>query len=87
LANHKSSEKRARQSVKRQARNTSWKSKVKTFEKKVLSAVEKKDITEAKKALVVFMSQMDRAAQKGVYHVKKAARKIGRISKQVSAIR
>jgi small subunit ribosomal protein S20 len=82
---HKSAQKRARQSVRRAARNTSWVSQVKTFEKRVLSAIQKKDAAEAKKALVDFMSTVDRAAQKGAVHVKRAARRIGRLSAQISS--
>lgn len=83
---HKSAQKRARQSVRRAARNTSWKSQVKTIEKKVMVAIQKKDIASAKDALVTFMSTVDRAAQKGAVHVKRAARRISRLSAQISSL-
>lgn len=83
---HKSAQKRARQSVRRATRNVSWKSQAKTIEKRVLAAIQKKDVNEAKKALVVFMSSIDKAAQKGAVHVRRAARRIGRLSKQIAAL-
>jgi small subunit ribosomal protein S20 len=85
-ARHASALKRARKSLKLQARNTATKSKVKTFEKHVLKAIQTKNVEEAKKALKLFMTEADKAAQKGVVHVKRAARRIGRLSKQVSAL-
>lgn len=84
---HLSAIKRARQSVKRQARNTSWASRVKTFEKKLVLAIQNKDTKVAKDALVEFMSQIDKAAQKGAVHVKRAARRISSLSKQVANIK
>lgn len=85
-ARHLSALKRARQALKRKARNSATKSRVKTFEKHVLKAIQTKNVDEAKKALQVFMSEADRAAQKGIVHFKRAARRISRLSKQVAAL-
>ena len=84
MATHKSAEKRARQSVKIEARNQSLRSALKTFEKRVRSAVEKKDKKLAAEALKTFVSAFDKAASKGIVHAKKAARKVGRLSELVS---
>lgn len=81
---HMSAMKRARQSLRRQAKNASWASRAKTFEKKLVTAIQAKDATVAKKALVEFMSQIDKAAQKGAVHLKRAARRISRLSRQVA---
>lgn len=81
---HKSAIKRARQAGRRAVRNTTWKSQAKTIEKRVLAAIQKKDVNEAKKALVVFMSTIDRAAQKGAVHVRRAARRISSLSRQIA---
>jgi small subunit ribosomal protein S20 len=51
-----------------------------------LKAIQTKNGEEAKKALKLFMSEIDKAAQKGVVHVKRAARRISRLSKQISAL-
>lgn len=83
---HLSAMKRARQSLTRQARNVTWQSRAKTFEKKVTVAIQKKDMKLAKEALIEFMSQIDKAAQKGAVHVKRAARRISRLSRQVAGL-
>lgn len=83
---HKSAQKRARQSLLRAARNVTWRSQAKTIEKRVVAALQKKDVAEAKKALVVFMSTIDKAAQRGAVHVRRAARRIGSLSRQIAAL-
>ena len=86
MANHKSAEKRACQTKRRQARNTSRRKTVTTFEKKVAAAIEGGKADEAQKALVNFMSQIDRAAQKGVVHAKRASRRVSRLSRQIAQL-
>ena len=85
MATHISAEKRARQTKKRTSNNDSVKSALKTFEKKVRSAVEAKDSKGALDALKKLSSQFDKAATKGIIHAKKASRKIRRLSKMVTA--
>jgi len=86
LANHKSAAKRARQTVKRTARNTQVLSAVKTFEKKVLKAVENKSAKDAATALRDFTSQVMTAVSKGVLKKETASRKVSRLSTRVSKI-
>ena len=86
MANHKSAAKRARQSVRRNAVNSKTMGEVRTFEKKLRSAIGKKDKTESQKLLITFKSKIGKAAQKGRVHLKTAARKISRLSRQVSSI-
>ncbi|MCB0414692.1 MAG: 30S ribosomal protein S20 [Bdellovibrionales bacterium] len=83
MANHKSAAKRARQSLKIQARKGQAKSTVRTFEKKLRKAVETKDSKLAQELLVAYSSKMGKAAQKGIFHANNAARKISRLSKLV----
>jgi small subunit ribosomal protein S20 len=85
LATHISAEKRARQTKKRTKRNDTTKSALRTFEKKVRSAVESKDSKAAVEALKSFASHFDKAASKGIVHPKRAARKIGRLSQLVAS--
>jgi small subunit ribosomal protein S20 len=87
LATHKSAEKRARQTVRRTTSNTRTTSSLKTFEKKVRDAYDKKDPKAALEALKVLASQVDKAASKGIVHAKKAARKVSRLSQLVSQIK
>jgi small subunit ribosomal protein S20 len=84
LANHKSAAKRARQSVKRNQRNTTALSSVRTFERKLRTAIADGDKTGAQEALRAYMSKVSKAATKGVMHAKTAARKLSRLSKQTS---
>ncbi|MCH2533805.1 MAG: 30S ribosomal protein S20 [Bdellovibrionales bacterium] len=83
MANHKSAEKRARQSLKLRARRLSVKRKVRSEEKKLSTAIEQKDIDTAQNLLTSFMSKLGKAAQKGIYSKETAARKISRLSKKL----
>ena len=86
MANHKSAAKRARQAVKRSARNQNVMSAVKTFEKKVLKAVENKSAKDASTALREFTSQVMSAVAKGVVKKETASRKVSRLSKSISKL-
>jgi len=59
---------------------------VKTFAKKVLKAVEEKNLEEAQKALTAAMPIIQKAASKKVIHKKTAARKISRLARKVNAL-
>lgn len=86
MANHKSAEKRARQSVRRSTVNTARQSRVKTLEKKLLSALGLKDITSAKELYKTFVSFVDRAAKKSVVSKKHANRKKSRLATRISQL-
>lgn len=86
MATHKSAEKRARQNKKRQLRNVSVKSSVKTRLKAVLSAVEEKKKDDARAALAKAISVIDKAASKGVVHKNTASRKISRLTRKVNQL-
>ena len=86
MATHKSSEKRARQDKKKSANNLKTLNSVRTFEKKLRTAIAAKDSKSAPELLKSFSSKIDSAATKGVLHAKTAARKISRLSKQVSSL-
>ena len=83
MANHPSAEKRNRQRIKRTLRNRAVKSSVRSFVKKVRVALEAKNRTAAEKALLDAICALDRAASKGVYHKKAAARTVARLSAAV----
>lgn len=85
MANHKSAAKRARQSLRKQAVNVRRKSSVKTYEKNLVKALDTKNLKEIPELLKAFVSQMAKAAQKGVLKKETASRKIGRLSARVSA--
>ncbi len=86
MATHKSAEKRARQSTKRNARNTTALNAVRTFEKKLRTAIAGGDKKAAQTILSDYMSKMMKVSTKGVVHGKTAARKISRLSERVSQL-
>jgi small subunit ribosomal protein S20 len=86
LANHKSAEKRARVSARRNAINSKTMSTVRSAEKRLRKALTGKNKDESAKALVAYSSAIAKAAQKGRVPTRTASRKIGRLSKAVSAL-
>ncbi|MCR5797955.1 MAG: 30S ribosomal protein S20 [Eubacterium sp.] len=86
LANIKSAKKRILVSQKKTAINKSIRSKVKTSIKKVEAAVAAKDKAAAEEALKVAIKDIDKAAQKGVYHKNNAARKVSRLTLAVNKL-
>lgn len=86
VANIKSAKKRILVNQTKAARNKAIKSRVKTSIKKVEAAVAAKDSAAAKAALLSTISEIDKAASKGVYHKNTASRKVSRLSKAVNNI-
>lgn len=86
MANHKSAEKRARQAIRRNKRNTATEASVRTWEKKLRTAIAGGDAAAAKTILSGYMSKITKAATKGVVHTKTASRKIARIAARIEKI-
>lgn len=86
MANIKSAKKRILVTQTRTARNKAIRSKVKTYMKKVESAVAAGDKAAAQACLVDAMSEIDKACTKGVYHKNNASRKVSRLSRAVNAM-
>ena len=86
MAHSKSSKKRVFIGERNAARNKSIKSRVKTFVKKVLSAVEAKNVDEAKAALQVAYKELDKAVTKGVLKKNTVSRKKTRLTLKVNAL-
>jgi len=86
LANIKSAKKRILVTEVRTARNKSIKSAVKTSIKKVDAAITAKDKDAAQTALKAAISEIGKAASKGVYHKNTAGRKISRLTKAVNKL-
>ena len=87
MANIKSAKKRILVNETKAARNKAIKSKVKTYVKKVETAVENKDAaTAAADALKVAIVEINKAGSKGVYHKNTCSRKISRLTKAVNGI-
>lgn len=86
MANHKSAEKRARQTKVRTARNKSQTSSVRSAVKKVRAAIEANDKSAAAKLLVTAQSLLDRLAKTGVIKNNTAARKTGRLAAAINKL-
>lgn len=87
MATHPSAEKRARQNDKRRARNHAKKAAVRGLVKKVRVALETKDPKAAAAALAPAISALAKSVSKGIAHKRTAARKISRLTKQVSNLK
>ena len=86
MANIKSAKKRILVDRRNAERNKAIKSKVKTAIKGVDAAIAAGDKDAASKALTTAISEINRAARKGVFHKKTASRKISRITVAVNKI-
>lgn len=86
MAHSKSSKKRVFIGERNAARNKSIKSRVKTFVKKVLIAVEAKNVDEAKSALSAAYKELDKAVTKGVIKKNAASRKKSRLTLKVNSL-
>ena len=86
LANIKSAKKRILVNETKAARNKAIKWRVKTYVKKVETAVANKDVEAANVALKEAVAEINKAGSKGVYHKNTCSRKIARLSKAVNGI-
>ena len=86
MANIKSAKKRILVNETKAARNKAIRSKVKTSIKKVEVAINAGDKAAAQASLVNAITEIEKAATKGVYHKNNASRKVSRISKAVNAM-
>ena len=80
MPNHKSAEKRVRQSEKRRAINRSHRTKVRTYIKKLRSALDSGSAQEVQQVLPQAISVIDKSVQKGVMHANAAARYKSRLT-------
>ena len=86
MANHKSAKKRIRRNLARAEINKSRMSRIRTFIKKVESAISAGDIDNARVALRQAQPQIMRGVSKGVLHKNTASRKMSRLAAGVKKI-
>ena len=86
MPHHKSAEKRLRQTEKRTAINRARMSRVRTFVKKVETAIETGDRDAAQSAFQVAQPELHRATTKGVLHKNTVARKLSRLAARINAL-
>jgi small subunit ribosomal protein S20 len=85
LANHKSAEKRARQSLRRRDRNRGVRGEVRTRVKAVRIALETGDAEAARERLHEAERALRKAATKGVIPKSTASRRVSRLARAVHA--
>ena len=86
LANTKSAIKRVRQNEKRNARNRMNRSRMRTFVKKARLAIADGDKAMAEEHVKLAVSEIDRAAKKGLIHRNNAARRKSRLVRSFNAM-
>lgn len=87
MANHKSSEKRARQDIKKNLKNKVNESKTKTAVKKVRDALTSGDKKVALEALKAAQGELRKLAKTGVIKLNTAARKTSRLASQINNLK
>jgi small subunit ribosomal protein S20 len=86
MPHHKSAEKRLRQTEKRTATNRARMSRVRTFVKKVETAIETGNKEAAQSAFQLAQPELHRATTKGVLHKNTVARKLSRLATRINAL-
>ncbi len=87
MANHKSSEKRAKQDIKKNLKNKVNESKTKTAVKKVRDALVAGDKKVALEALKNAQAELRKLAKTGVIKLNTAARKTSRLASQINTLK
>lgn len=86
MANTPQSKKRARHNASRLAINKARRSRIRTYLRKVETAIASGDRDAAAAALRAAQPELMRGVSKGVFHKNTAARKISRLSSRVKAM-
>ena len=86
MANHTSAKKRIRRNARRAAINGARISRIRTFMKKVETAIASGDADAAREALRVAQPEIQRGVSRGVLHRNTASRKISRLAARVKAV-
>lgn len=86
MAHHKSAKKRIRQTERRTEVNRSRTSRIRTFIKKVETAIATGNADQAKEALKAAQPEIMRGVSKGVLAQGTASRKISRLAARVKAL-
>ena len=87
MANHASSKKRIRRNAARAEVNGARRSRIRTYLKKVESALSAGSADDAQKALQAAQPELQRGVAKGVVKKNTAARKLSRLSARVKALK
>ncbi len=86
MANLKSQIKRNRQNEKRRLRNRTHRGTARIAVKNANTALATENVEEARAATMEAVSQLDKAAQKGIFHKNNASRRKGRLMKRLAKL-
>lgn len=86
MANHKSCEKRVRQTKIKTERNRFYKTRIKNVTKNVLAAVEAADKAAAVEAMTTANKYLHHCVSKGILKKANASRKVSRLQLKVNAL-
>jgi small subunit ribosomal protein S20 len=86
MAQHKSAKERIRQSKRRNVINTARTSRMRSFIKKVETAIASGDKSAAQSAFKEAQPEVHRGVRTGVLHRNAAARKLSRLSARIKAL-
>jgi len=84
LANTKSAIKRLRSAERRRLRNRSFRGRARTAVKKARVLIEEGRLDQAREAVRVASSALDKAAEKGIIHKNNAARRKSRLAQALN---
>lgn len=86
MANHKSAEKRIRQTEKRTERNRYYRTRIKNIIKAVREAVNANDVTKAQESLKIANKELHKFVSKGIIKKNTASRRVSRLNASVKKI-
>ncbi len=86
MANTPQAKKRIRRNERRTIVNKNRVSRMRTFIKKVESAIESGDKSAANEALKAAQPEISRSVSRGILHKNSAARKVSRLNKRIVAL-
>lgn len=87
MANHASSKKRIRRNARRADINGARRGRIRTFIKKIETAINAGDANEAQQALQDAQPEIHRGVAKGILHKNTAGRKLSRLSAKIKALK
>ncbi len=86
MANHKSAEKRIRQTIKRTERNRYYRTRIKNIIRAIREAVSQKDLNKAQEAFKIANKELHKFVSKGILKKNTVARKISRLNASVKKL-
>lgn len=87
MANHDSAKKRIRRNARRAEINTTRRSRIRTFVKKVEAAIAAGDAAQAEEAFRVVQPELQRGVSKNLLHKNTVARKLSRLSARIRTLK